>query len=353
MKTTRRYALIAALTGMLGATIMIIALVMPVASGASANQQFVQPAVAQDNSRTVEQAVSPASRSFSEASAAAGRDTFVDRQWALDRIHVEAAWANVPASGVTVAVLDTGIDSQHEDLVAAIKDSVNLTSSPTAEDLYGHGTHVAGIIAARVLNGKGIAGAYPNVKLLNVKVANDNGDCSSLDVANGIVWAADHGADVINISLAITRPSANLEQAVDYAWNKGATIVAAAGNAKSPVTKVYPATYKNCIAVVGVDERDIVVTGYAVKETIAAPGYKVFSTLPGNKYGYKDGSSMATGYVSAAAAIAYARLNNSGNGGQINEKIIQVLNNSTTPIVSGMLTYNYIDFAKLVKALDH
>ena len=118
-------------------------------------------------------------------------DTYVEKQWSLDRVHIPATWAIAPHNEVVVAILDTGIDTKHEDLAGIILGSINLTTSATAEDVFGHGTHVAGIITARTNNSVGIAGITRNIKLLNVKIAGDNGDCSSLDVANGIIWAAD------------------------------------------------------------------------------------------------------------------------------------------------------------------
>ena len=275
-------------------------------------------------------------------------DTHVEKQWALKRVHIPAIWAIKPKNDVVVAVLDTGIDTSHEDLAGAVINSVNLTPSPTAEDIYGHGTHVAGIITARANNGMGIAGADQNVKLLNVKIADDNGDCSSVNVANGIIWAADHGANVINLSLVITQPSAGLEPAVNYAWGKGAVVIAAAGNGINPA-KSYPASYQNCIAVVGANAKDQVGTGLAGKEAIAAPGYNIFSTLPGNKYGYKSGSSMAAAYISAAAALAFSTAK-SGSG-NLNNIIKEQVWNSTESIVSGILNYRYINFEKLAATL--
>ena len=276
-------------------------------------------------------------------------DTYVGKQWSLDRVHIPATWTIKPRNEVVVAVLDSGIDTKHEDLAGTIISSVNLTTSSTAEDILGHGTHVAGIIAAGTNNGVGIAGTNRNVKLLNVKVADDNGDCSSIDVANGIIWAADHGAKVINLSLTITQPSAGLEPAVDYAWGKGAVVIAATGNGINPA-KSYPALYRNCIAVVGADANDQMGTGLAGKEAIAAPGYNIFSTLPGNKYGYKSGSSMAAAYVSAAAALAFSAAQ--PGTGNLNDVIREQLWKSTEPIVSGMLTYRYINFEKLAASLQ-
>ncbi len=275
-------------------------------------------------------------------------DTYVEKQWALDRIHIPTTWTVKQQSEVVVAVLDTGIDTRHEDLAGTIMNSVNLTTCATAEDVFGHGTHIAGIITARTNNGMGIAGTTQHVKLLNVKIADDNGGCSSVDMAYGIVWAADHGANVINVSLVMNLPSAALESAVDYAWGKGAVVIAATGNGINPA-KSYPALYRNCIAVVGANANDQVGTGLAGKETIAAPGYNIFSTLPGNKYGYKSGSSMAAAYVSAAAALAFSTAQ--PGTGNLNGVIREQLWKSTDPIASGMLNYRYLNFEKLAATL--
>jgi thermitase len=276
-------------------------------------------------------------------------DTYVEKQWALDRVHIPATWSIKPRTEVVVAILDTGIDTSHEDLAGAVINSVNLTASATAEDVYGHGTHVAGIITARANNGMGIAGADQNVKLLNVKIADDNGDCSSVNVANGIIWATDHGANVINLNLVINQPSSGLEPAVNYAWGKGAVVVAATGNGINPA-KSYPALYQNCIAVVGANADDQIGAGLAKKEAMAAPGYNIFSTLPGSKYGYRSGSSMAAAYVSAAAALAFSAAQ--PGTGNPNDVIREQLWKSTDPIVSGMLNYRYINFEKLAATLQ-
>lgn len=275
-------------------------------------------------------------------------DPYIEKQWALDRIHIPATWKIKPTNDVAVAILDTGINAYHEDLAGAVISSVNLTSSATTEDVFGHGTHIAGIIAGRTNNGAGIAGVDQNVKLLNVKIADDNGNGSSVNIANGIIWAADHGANVINVSLVTIGPSTELESAVDYAWRRGAVVIAAVGNGIQPA-KCYPALYKNCIAVVGINDKDQVGTGLVGKEAIAAPGYNIFSTLPGNKYGYRSGSSMAAAYVSAAAALAFSTAKSSNEN--MNDLVREQIWKSTDHISSGLLNYSYINFEKLAASL--
>ena len=135
-------------------------------------------------------------------------DKYSDNQWALTKIQAPDEWQIISGTqDILIAVLDTGIDLQHEDLADKVVANVNFADSPTTDDLYGHGTHIAGIIAASTDNGFGIAGVVPSCHLLNVKVADDNGRCNSSTVAEGIVWAVDNGAKVINMSLTLTKPA--------------------------------------------------------------------------------------------------------------------------------------------------
>lgn len=252
-------------------------------------------------------------------------DSYIDRQWALHRIQ-SLVGGPTDTGEVLVAVLDTGIDEQHEDLVGCVISSANFSDSDTACDRLGHGTHVAGIIAARVNNGKGIAGAAPNARLLNVKVADDNGMVWASVVARGIKWAVDNGARIINMSLAIPAPSPALEEAVDYAWRHGSVMIAAAGNTGSLVP-TYPASYPNVIAVAATD-----MNGNLWERSnrgdwvdVYAPGAEIYSALPGNDYRYKSGTSMATAYVTAVAARVYSVVTDADGDGLINDEVAEVL----------------------------
>jgi len=139
-------------------------------------------------------------------------DTYFDKQWALTKIQAPDAWQITAGSqDILIAVLDTGIDPQHEDLADKVVGSMNFTDSPTTADLCGHGTHIAGTIAANANNSLGIAGVVPDCRLVNVKVVNDDGICDSSTVAKGIVWAANNGAKVINLSLTFNEPDKALE----------------------------------------------------------------------------------------------------------------------------------------------
>jgi subtilisin family serine protease len=187
-------------------------------------------------------------------------DPLLGRQWGLDQIKVAGAWSRgALGAGATIAVVDTGVDLNHPDLQSKLLPGVDMVSgetcTPGAQDLNGHGTHVAGIAAAATNNGIGVAGVAPSASILPVRVLDSTGSGSGDDIANGIRWAADHGAQVINLSLGNDVPVVDvtgLGTAVDYAWNHGAVIVAAAGNSTSPLCG-FPAASAHAICVAATD----------------------------------------------------------------------------------------------------
>jgi thermitase len=141
---------------------------------------------------------------------------------------------------------------------------------------------------------------------MNVKVAEDSGICRPETVSKGIIWAADNGAEVINISLALKQPFDELEEAIRYAWSKGAVIVAAAGN-ENLNRPIFPAAYPEVMGVAATDDTGQL-TNWSNRGSwvrVAAPGANIFSTLPGNDYGYKSGTSQAAAAVSSDAAMVY------------------------------------------------
>lgn len=255
---------------------------------------------------------------------------FSEKQWGLENtgqvingvtglvdadVDSAIAW-DLTFGGVRVAVLDTGIDNDHEDLAGKVVLRRNFSDSLSEDDLYGHGTHVAGIIAAKTNNDVGVAGGCPECELINGKVLNDKGAGAYSWISGGIIWAADNGAKVINLSLGGSSPSKTLEKAVNYAWNKGVVVVAAAGNSGNQ-SKSYPGAYTNAIAVASTNNRDqkSSFSSYGVKWVdLAAPGEQIFSTFPNHPYsinktlGYDFGSgtSMATPMVSATAGLVWA-----------------------------------------------
>jgi type VII secretion-associated serine protease mycosin len=231
-------------------------------------------------------------------------------QWALDRTSFEATWPTTRGQGVTVAVVDTGVRGDHEDLAANLVPGTDLVlgAGDGRIDPAGHGTHVAGIVGALAGNGRGIAGGAPGVRIMPIRVLDENGSGYSSDVAAGIIWAVDHGARVINLSLGGPSPSSGQLNAIRYAISKGAVVVAAAGNSGGSV--VYPAAFDEVIAVSAVGS-NLALTGWSSRGPqvdLTAPGDGIASSYSGHpaQYGYMSGTSMATPYVSAAAALVVA-----------------------------------------------
>lgn len=234
-----------------------------------------------------------------------------------------------PDGKVLVAILDTGIDADHEALCSVVASEINFSDSPEgATDIHGHGTHIAGIIAASPDNDLGLQGVASNCRLLNVKVVDDRGHYKVSDLVEGILWAVDNGANVINLSLVTEKESTELEMAIEYAWQRGVVVVAAAGNGGTD-TPVYPAVYEHCIAVTAADDDGnlIPLANYGDWVDVAAPGYKIYSTLPGDAYGYMYGTSFATAYVSGIAAVLFPLVPDSNGDGKVNDEVRQLLLN--------------------------
>jgi thermitase len=245
------------------------------------------------------------------------------KQWALEQIQaLPLSQMDKDNSPILVAVLDTGIDQDHDDLYGKVMAEINFTKSATADDIYGHGTHIAGIIAARNDNSLGTIGLAPESRLVNIKVADDKGRCQISALADGIVWAVDNGANVINISIEIKESSSKLREAVDYAWRNGAIIIAAAGNDGNEIP-VYPACYENCIAVTAIQQNGTLapLANYGDWIDVAAPGFDIYSTLPNNIYGYKHGTSFATAYVSGLAALLFPLATDTNGNGRLNDEV--------------------------------
>ena len=263
----------------------------------------------------------------------APNDPRVGEQWQYHNTRVDSTGQELDAdidafeawhltrgnSTVEIAIVDTGIDLDHEDLKdkIVVEKSYNVTRSKTLNDKYGHGTHVAGSAAAATDNGTGVAGTCPNCRLYNVKVVGDNGSGNVGGLAKGITWAADNGAEVINMSLTSTSGSRALEAAVAYASRKNVVLVAAAGNYQTN-KKYYPAAYANVIAVAATDHNDVRAkfSNYGGWVDVAAPGKSILSTAPNHSsvmwgtrpktYGTISGTSMATPHVAGLAGLVWS-----------------------------------------------
>jgi subtilisin family serine protease len=243
-------------------------------------------------------------------------DPLYSQQWGLHQINAARVWDKLTPNqkAVIVAVVDSGICFDHEDMQGRITytgawDFVLNDSYPL--DLDGHGTAVAGIIAAVTDNHTGIAGTSGllNVQILPLKIFNSLGKTNAYLISQAIIHAADHGAQVINLSLSGSLYSQAVSDAVDYAWERGAVLVAAAGNNRGPVS--YPAALPKVIAVAASNEGDQVASfsNHGPEVMVAAPGEDILTTDPQCPY-YKicNGTSMAAPFVSAAAAIIKSQL---------------------------------------------
>jgi len=231
-------------------------------------------------------------------------DTYYQNQWALPRIKAPQAWDIATGGEVVVAVIDTGVDYNHTDLSGRIikgYDFINNDSDPM--DDHWHGTHVAGVVAAATDNGKGVAAISWGAKILAIKAMDNNGSGTDVTVANGIKYAADNGAKVINLSLGGGGYSSTLANAVSYAQGRGCIVVAAAGNSNSNTTS-YPAGYQNVIGVAATDSSDnkASFSNYGWYVDVAAPGVSILSCYKGG-YAYASGTSMATPHVAGLAAF--------------------------------------------------
>lgn len=282
-------------------------------------------------------------------------------QWGLPRVNAPAAWVESTGAGVTIAVMDTGVDLNHPDLAAKIAPGWDFTNDDSApQDDHGHGTHVAGIAAAATHNYLGVAGLGWDARIMPVKVLDSNGYGYYSDIADGISWAADHGAQVINMSVGGDEWSQVLQDATDYAYRRGALVVAAAGNCADPMDyypckthnpTFYPAANPNVLAVGATTASDVRASfsEYGDFVDVTAPGVSIYSTLWDDGYGSLSGTSMASPLVAGVAALAWAH-----RPALTNAQIASVIQGSATdlgaPGRDDEYGYGLVDAAEAVAA---
>lgn len=328
------------------------------------------------------------------AAVGAPNDPYYGRQWSLRQIHAEQAWATSTGAGQVIAVVDSGVDLSHPDLQGKLVAGATFTgcaatgpcgngdwrSGVTTDAPSPHGTHVAGIAAAATGNGIGIAGTAPDARIMPVKVLTEAGG-SFAEVAAGIRWATDHGADVITMSLGalpgaqalpLAGVQADAKAAIAYAVSKGVVVTVAAGNEFASIC-AEPAFENGTLCVVATDPNELKASysNFAVKpdmNVVAAPGGAgtlfcsddVISTVPagsegacgGSTPGYDAyaGTSMATPHVAGVAALLTAQ-------GRSNADVVRILEQTArTPGAGlrGFLTpvygYGIVDAAAAVAA---
>jgi|GEM_PF-3560079 thermitase len=258
----------------------------------------------------------------------ASNDPDLFQQWWLDKVHAPEAWTFTKGSSeVTVAVLDTGVDYNHPDLAGQVINGPDFgENTQDSLDKGGHGTHVAGIIAAKNNNGIGGSGLAPDCKVMAIKVFkpyfDDGGQyqgfyADDLDIAKGIYYAATHGAKIINMSLGGHGLSTLIKSVCSDAAGRGVLVVVAAGNDhENDLSNLSPAGVDSVIPVVATDARDQITgfSNFGRMDALAAPGQYIYSTTPTYKpkygnghtplnYAYLDGTSMAAPVVAGEAAL--------------------------------------------------
>jgi type VII secretion-associated serine protease mycosin len=303
-------------------------------------------------------------------SAAAHADGIRAQQWGLDAMHTQQAWRTTKGKGITVAVLDTGVDALHADLkgnVLGDKDLVGFGASRGDATWAKHGTAMAGIIAGHGHgpgDADGVMGIAPEAKILPVRVILEDKDPARSKarntrgnaLADGIRWATDHGADVINLSLGDDSRSAHPEpaedEAVQYALRKGVAVVASAGNGGEKGDHIsYPAAYPGVIAATAVD-RYGTHASFSTRRwyaTVSAPGVDVVIADPDDRYYEGWGTSAASAFVSGAVALVKA-----AHPGLSPAQIKRLLEDTARNVPSGgrddSRGFGFVDPAAAIKA---
>ncbi|MFD0050286.1 S8 family serine peptidase [Actinomycetes bacterium NPDC127524] len=239
-------------------------------------------------------------------------DPKTDKQYSLSLLHINEAQKMAGKNKVTVAVIDQGIDRNHSELKGSLLPSYNVVNPMNPANPDFHGTHVAGIIAAKKGNGIGGYGVNPNVNLLSVDVFDRQGGAYDYNIAQGVLYAAEKGAKVINLSLGGGFPSPVLEEAIKKVIAKGVVVVAASGN-DGMETRSYPASYEGVICVGSVDSKKKLsyFSNYGASTDIVAPGEDIYAPIYDNEkkstFGTMSGTSMSTPVVAGAASLLLSK----------------------------------------------
>jgi len=233
-------------------------------------------------------------------------DPLFGKQWNLKKVLSEDSYDVSQGGFGPIAIVDTGVDSTHPDLSGLVSEGYNTIdeNSNTADD-HGHGTHVAGIASAQTDNGSGVASISYASSMLPIKVLGGDGTGTYDDVSEGIIYASDKGARIINLSLGGSSDSKTLKRAVDYALGRGSILVAAAGNNGNDAP-VYPAAYSGVLAVSASDQNDHLASfsSYGSNIFTASPGVSITSSVPGGSYKEYSGTSMSAPHVAGLLALA-------------------------------------------------
>ncbi|CAM2830077.1 S8 family peptidase [Paenibacillus sediminis] len=277
---------------------------------------------------------------------------FSPYQWNLPAIETNRGWnLSKGSDDVVVAVVDTGVDMNHPDLRGQFVKGYNVIEPDKQPmDDVGHGTHVSGIISAVVNNGEGVAGMTWYNKIMPIKALDKSGSGTTYSVAQGIIWATDHGAKVINMSLGNYADAKFLHDAVKYAYDRDVVLVAATGN-DSTERPGYPAAYPEVFAVSATDSNMKLASysNYGDYIDVTAPGTSIASTYPNNQYAALSGTSMASPHVAALAALIRTR-----NPNLTNKEVMHLMRKSVidlgTPGRDKYYGYGQVDVYKALKS---
>lgn len=250
--------------------------------------------------------LAPVTREVPVPRLTAGDDPMLKDQWGMAKIEAPAVWpTQAGARKVVVAIVDTGIYYKHPEFGDRVDPGFDVIHNDfDARDDMMHGTHCAGIVAAGLGDGQGVVGVAPNVSLLAVKVMDEEGMGTFADIAKGIVYAVQRGADVMNLSLGAQNTTYTLKEAITYATKSKTLVVAAMGN-EATDSPAYPAAYPGVMAV-GATRADDEKAGFSNTGghiSVAAPGHKILSTVLYGKYEAVSGTSMASPHVAGLAAL--------------------------------------------------
>ncbi len=258
-------------------------------------------------------------------------------QWHLRRIGGPLAWTlTTGSSSVIVAVVDSGVFAQHPDLASKLVPGWSFVkNNADTSDVLGHGTAVAGTVAAATNNGIGVAGVNWASRIMPLVAVDDTDYASYSDIAAAIQYAADHGVRVINVSIGGHNPSVTLQRAIDYAWSKGALVFASAMN-QGVSDPYYPAACQHAIAVSATDGNDRLASfsNFGAWITLAAPGTGILSTADGGGYSFWNGTSFASSIAAGVAALVL-----SVNPALKNEQVLAILENTADRSGSGPDAY--------------
>ena len=292
----------------------------------------------------------------------APNDLDYDSQWAPQLTGAESAWdVTTGDNSIVIAVTDTGVDGTHPDFggkVIAGYDTYNNIAilANTDSSVQYHGTHCAGIAAAVGNNSQGIAGVAWGSTIMPIKICDDGPDdysASNFDMAEAFIWAADNGTDVISCSFGGKGYSQTMKDAIDYAViDNGCVMVASMGNSHRDEI-MYPAGYQSVIAVGATDAHHEIASFSTTGNhmSVCAPGVEIYSTLPGNKYEYWDGTSMSCPFVAGAAALILSQnlgMSPEGVKTQLEETAVDL----GTPGFDSIFGYGRVDLAAAVGAVN-